>query len=1013
MPEDILTVFLSATTQDLASCREAAARMLRKAHVFPVIQEEFSADYRPLTDHLRDLILRCDAVVCLVGNVHGSAPSGYTRSYTQLEFDVARELGKPVFVFLAHDDFVPDRHSQEAEHNRQLQRHYRLELQHTLKCEWFHSREDLEKQILLLATRLPSVLPIQFAWLHVPETPSHFVGRVVETEQLRRSLVQRSPAIILVVGMGGQGKTTLVTECLRTTTGLPFAGGVYCTAYRGAFTFADFLDRTLERFLGAQFDKQICKGAEPRVARLMEVLQKRPLLVVVDGVERWLRAWNEGSADPAGADAADARSGHFEGLDDFLRQFSGISSGSHLILTTRAVPAALDRCRCSLVPVYERSSERNLRGLEPEDSESLLRQCGVSGGSEQLREAAEQYGHHPLALTILGSLLQESYGGDIRQLPLARQKGLDPRRAFDELLAITRQNLPGRAVADRFLQVAAHAEENPPLDVIAAGMNGPDATHSWTGEDLRDQAVALAHWHLLNWNGASGLVSLHPVIKQYFLALVASGESLAIHRRLADWYDRQPLPPAATSLGQERCRVLAIIHSWRCGETSRAQDLLYKPVIGNEPFLGWLAAWGYQDKGVELLTPLIEATAAFERATLLTSRGGLRRQALQYQAAANDLDEAIALLNVGLDEAPAVQLLDLAGAYMNRGNVARDSGLYADVSYYTKALDALNRIRDLRFLFAKSLETVRVRLNRANCLCELGELSAALEDCDTAARLCRDLIDDGLADQTPMLAAVLESRAIVLADLHRWEEGLSCFSSSLELCAELLQSGDGEMMPRIAHLRSMTAVTLTDLGRFPEALHALDDAIAAFQPLIDSGRADLEWQLALAFMNRSLTHVRCARYHESIQDGERAAAMFGRLARKEARFKGWQGHALTILAEARFRQGDADGSRAARLQGFQLLAGFLGKDQAGHGIFLRRSAHTAIYLFTVDPAESKRVLSEAVSMVERALEWKLGSEALRLEASSTLSLLAPWRHGSSSRFLDPGLLSRLSHCAAS
>src|ERR1700690_1759836 len=170
MPEDILTVFLSATTQDLASCREAAARMLRKAHVFPVIQEEFSADYRPLTDHLRDLILRCDAVVCLVGNVHGSAPSGYTRSYTQLEFDVARELGKPVFVFLAHDDFVPDRHSQEAEHNRQLQRHYRLELQHILKCEWFHSREDLEKQILLLLTRLPSVLPIQFAWLHVPET---------------------------------------------------------------------------------------------------------------------------------------------------------------------------------------------------------------------------------------------------------------------------------------------------------------------------------------------------------------------------------------------------------------------------------------------------------------------------------------------------------------------------------------------------------------------------------------------------------------------------------------------------------------------------------------------------------------------------------------------------------------------------------------------------------------------------------------------------------------------------
>jgi tetratricopeptide (TPR) repeat protein len=589
---------------------------------------------------------------------------------------------------------------------------------------------------------------------------------------------------------------------------------------------------------------------------------------------------------------------------------------------------------------------------------------------------------------------------------------LDPRRAFDELLTITRQHLPGRAVADRFLQVAAHAEENPPLGVIAAGMNEPVGGLAWTGEDLREQAVALARWQLLNWNGLIGVVSLHPVIKQYFLALVPPEESLAIHRRLADWYDHQTLPPAAISLDQVRCRVLAVIHFWRCGEISRAQNLMFKPVIGNQPFIDWLTTWGHQHKGVELLTPLIEATVGFERAALLTSRGGLRRQALQEQAAANDLDEAIALLSVGLENAGAVQLLDLAGAYMNRGNVARDLGRYTDATYYAKALDALEGIRDLRFLFAKSLETVRARLNRANYLCDLGELSAALQDCDAAARLCRDLIDDGLTDQTPMLAAVLESQGIVLADLHRWEEALSCFASSLELCQGLLGSGVSEMAPRIAHLRSMTAVTLTDLRRFPEAIQALNDAIAAFQPLIDSGRADLEWQLALAFLNRSLAHLGCGHYLESIEDGERAAAMFARLARKEARLEGWLGHVLTILAEARFFQGDPDGSRADRLRGLQVLAGFLGKGDGGHGVFLRRSVQTAIYLFAADPAEAERILAEAVSVVERALEWKLGAEALRLEASSALSRLAPLRDGSNSRSLDRELLLRLSQAIA-
>ena len=55
---------------------------------------------------LRSLIGRCDAVIHLAGFYHGTEPPQRPpgeplRSYTQIEYDVARKLGKPIYLFLA------------------------------------------------------------------------------------------------------------------------------------------------------------------------------------------------------------------------------------------------------------------------------------------------------------------------------------------------------------------------------------------------------------------------------------------------------------------------------------------------------------------------------------------------------------------------------------------------------------------------------------------------------------------------------------------------------------------------------------------------------------------------------------------------------------------------------------------------------------------------------------------------------------------------------------------------
>jgi hypothetical protein len=74
--------------------------------VHPILQDHFAPDYQTMLDTLRQQLNACDAVVCLVGFVHGREPKtrpegASRRSYSQLEFDLAEAFDKRLYVFLA------------------------------------------------------------------------------------------------------------------------------------------------------------------------------------------------------------------------------------------------------------------------------------------------------------------------------------------------------------------------------------------------------------------------------------------------------------------------------------------------------------------------------------------------------------------------------------------------------------------------------------------------------------------------------------------------------------------------------------------------------------------------------------------------------------------------------------------------------------------------------------------------------------------------------------------------
>ncbi len=126
MSNKVPRVFISATSRDLGSFRKAVSEILVTLNALPVVQDHFGPDYRSVVEILREKIGQCDAAICLVGRCYGREPHERAsdrprRSYTQLEYETAVELGKPVFVFVADDDCPLDGPSDEPEELRGLQ----------------------------------------------------------------------------------------------------------------------------------------------------------------------------------------------------------------------------------------------------------------------------------------------------------------------------------------------------------------------------------------------------------------------------------------------------------------------------------------------------------------------------------------------------------------------------------------------------------------------------------------------------------------------------------------------------------------------------------------------------------------------------------------------------------------------------------------------------------------------------------------------------------------------------
>ena len=195
-------VFISATTRELRSYREEVKNALLTLGIFPIEQTNFRLAHGPLTAKLRSLIAPCDAVIHLAGFYYGAEPSQRLsgeprRSYTQIEYDVARELRNPLFLFLAAENCEFDDGPEQSEEERTLQLAHRRVIE---KCDdvyySFANHEDLARLVRELELPARSATPRRVVNLPYDSLGPLFKGRAAALEELRQRL------------MGGEGESS-------------------------------------------------------------------------------------------------------------------------------------------------------------------------------------------------------------------------------------------------------------------------------------------------------------------------------------------------------------------------------------------------------------------------------------------------------------------------------------------------------------------------------------------------------------------------------------------------------------------------------------------------------------------------------------------------------------------------------------------------------------------------------------------------------------------------------------
>jgi tetratricopeptide (TPR) repeat protein len=624
----IKKVFLSSTARDLADYRQAAYKAIEGLEGYHCVRmEDFGAHDWAADDFCRAKVGECDLFVGIVGHLYGSCPPGSEQSYTEREYEAAVAAEVPRLIFIAPEDFPLPVHLIESDEVRRKQRAFRERVSQERIRDTFTSPTDLawrmvqairnweQEQRRPPAARPEGVMPLppQPCFAHPYPLQANFTGRVRERQMLSDWLTRDERPILALVAIGGMGKSALTWAWLqRDVLGLPLPGlapdqpevaeacrlpeaarpeGVlWWSFYEREARCAAFLDRALAYAGGGSVDPAAIPSAYEKARTLLTLLQRRRLLLVLDGFERELRAYASLDAAYQGDVVARDAQGDFRACTDphagdFLRWLAALPMKSRVLLTSRLFPRELDGlagCR-----------PEELTALDPQDAVAFFHAQGIKGTRAEIQDACAPYGYHPLALRLLAGMIVE-----------------DKRIPGDVRVASCHPVLPELKGKEQhhILQVAYNALDRKKRTLLSriSAFRSPmtyDALaifNEFANEDKFDKALdELIGRGLLTFDRGRGRYDLHPIVRRHAYDHLA--DKIGTHTHLRDYFAAAPAPEAerVQSVEDLAPTIELYHHTVRAGRYDEACVLFYDRLAGSLYF-----RFGAYQACIELLRAL-------------------------------------------------------------------------------------------------------------------------------------------------------------------------------------------------------------------------------------------------------------------------------------------------------------------------------------------------------------------------------------------------------------------------
>jgi tetratricopeptide (TPR) repeat protein len=535
------TIFLSGVSHEFGSFRDAVELAIQKKGCFADNQPGFAPDYRTVEEMLRRRLYDCDAVIHVVGFRFGAEPnqrpaSVPRRSYTQMEFDIAREMSKPVYVFLSNDASLRDPPKpDEAPENAELvalQLAHRQAVQGTNHLYYFFKDKA---ELCMLAAEIP---PVQAAGRIVDVSriiryaPSELVGRDDEMQSLDQAWlkVRRAegprPRILTFVALGGEGKTSLVAKWVAALASQDWPGcdAVFAWSFYSQGTreqlaaSSDLFLKEALTFFGDPALAGSAQGAFDKGRRLAALVGERRALLILDGLEPLQYA----NTSPTPGELKD------QGIAALLKGLAASSHGLCLVTTRYSIP--------DLRAFWQTTApEHELRRLSKAAGVSLLRKLGVMTGSEgEFEHLVEEVNGHALTLQIMGGFLKKAFHGDIRCRDRVRFDKADAKvqggHAFRAMAAYVKWMAGESDEARRelaILRLMGLFDRPGTGDCVAALLKTPAiaglteplvglAEEDWNFSLDALQSAKLLTVHRAPGSGALVALDAHPLLREYF-----------------------------------------------------------------------------------------------------------------------------------------------------------------------------------------------------------------------------------------------------------------------------------------------------------------------------------------------------------------------------------------------------------------------------------------------------------------------------------------------------------------